>query len=177
MIIFRYLAKEIVSTMLAVTIILLLIFLCNQFVRYLGLAAAGKLPSLFVFRLMMLEVPNLLALLLPLGLFLGILLAYGRLYADNEMTALTTGGLSWGRFIGMTMTITVIVMLLVAFLVLWLGPKILTDREKLMTEGRNASIIDLITPGRFQVLSEGKKVVYIQSLTRDRKYAEDLFMA
>ena len=112
MIIFRNLAKEITATLSAVTSVLLLIFLSNQFVRYLGMAASGRLPGAIVFRLMMIQIPHLLGLLLPLGLFLGVLLVYGRLYAESEMTVMRACGLSSRRLLGMTMTVAFVSMLL-----------------------------------------------------------------
>ena len=87
-IISRYLLKEVLASLLAVTIVLLLIFLSNQLVRYLSYAASGKIAAHLVVQLMGFEIPYLLALLLPLGLYLGIILAFGRLYADSEMAVL-----------------------------------------------------------------------------------------
>ncbi len=68
--------------------ILLLIFMSNQFVIYINRAASGKLPSILIFKLLLLELPNLAALLLPLGFYVSLLIAYGRLYAESEMTVL-----------------------------------------------------------------------------------------
>src|SRR5262245_36722931 len=92
--IFRYLAKETYSTMLAVTGIFVLIFMSHQFVGYLGDAAGGRLTVQAVIELMFLQVPLLLGFIVPLGLFIGILLVYGRLHVDNEMTILTACGVS-----------------------------------------------------------------------------------
>ena len=41
----RYIFKEIATTWLAVTIVLLMILLTNQFARVLGNVAKGKLPK------------------------------------------------------------------------------------------------------------------------------------
>jgi len=176
-IIFRYFAKEVFSALIAVTLVLLLIFLSNQFVRYLGLAAMGKLPGIFVFRLMMLEVPNLLGLILPLGLFLGFLLAYGRLYADSEMTVLTACGFGRKQLALYSLIIGLIVTAVVAFLFLYLSPKILADRNQIMFQGRSASLVDTVIPGRFQVASGGKRVVYVQTMSGDRKHVNNIFLA
>ena len=88
MILFRYLAKEVGTTLIALTSILILIFMSNQMILYLNGAANGRIPGGLVLKLMMLELPNLLCLLLPLGFYFSILVAYGRLYADSEMVVL-----------------------------------------------------------------------------------------
>ena len=56
MIIFRYLAKEVFLTLIALTGILMLIFLSNQFVQYLNRAASGNIPGVIIMKLMMLEI-------------------------------------------------------------------------------------------------------------------------
>ena len=62
LIIFRYFTKEIFNTLLAVTFIILLIFLSNKLVRYLSYAAVGKVAPNIVLQLMGFEIPYLLAL-------------------------------------------------------------------------------------------------------------------
>ena len=64
----------------------------NQFVQYLNRAASGNIPGMIILKLMMLELPNLMGLLLPLGFYVALLLSYGRLYADSEMTVLRACG-------------------------------------------------------------------------------------
>ena len=58
MIIFRYLAKEVFLTLIALTGILMLIFLSNQFVQYLNRAAAGSICGMIIIRLMLLDMRN-----------------------------------------------------------------------------------------------------------------------
>ncbi|HVY54055.1 MAG TPA: LptF/LptG family permease, partial [Gammaproteobacteria bacterium] len=78
MIIRRYLNKEILLTLFAVTLVLMLIFISQQTIRYLGYAASGKIASNILLPLLGFEIPYLLVLLLPLGLYLGMYLVYSR---------------------------------------------------------------------------------------------------
>ena len=173
----RYFAKEVFSAMAAVTVILLLIFLSNQFVRYLSYAAEGAIPGAFVFKLMMLEVGNLVGLLLPMGFFLGLLLAYGRLYADSEMTVLSACGMSRLQLLKITLIMASLVALLDGGFMLWLGPKVAADRERILVEARGSSLVETIIPRRFQSLQNGTRVFYVESLSRDRDAAQNIFMA
>jgi lipopolysaccharide export system permease protein len=75
-----------------------------------------------LFLIMGFRLPGFLQLILPLGLFLGILLAYGRLYLESEMTVLSATGMSQQRLLGMTMAPAALVALLVAWLSLSLAP-------------------------------------------------------
>ncbi|MDR3477775.1 MAG: LPS export ABC transporter permease LptF [Gammaproteobacteria bacterium] len=173
-IISRYLIKEVFSALLAVTLVLLLIFLSNQLVRYLSYAASGKIAANIVLTLMGFEIPYLLALLLPLGLYLGIILAYGRLYADSEMPVLNACGLGLKRLLAITSVVTLIVAAAVAMLTLWINPIIAAQKVKGLSQD---NLIDTLQPGRFQVIHDGRWVVYVEQISRDRKQANNLFIA
>ena len=56
--------------------------------RVLGSAANGKVPADLVFSLLGLGMPAMAQLMLPLCLFIAILLTFGRLYAESEITVM-----------------------------------------------------------------------------------------
>src|SRR6185295_7106295 len=122
MIISRYLIKEVLSAFLAVTFILLLVFICNQFVRYLSYAASGKVGANILLQLLGLEIPNLLALLCPLGIYLGIIFTYGRLYADNEIRVMQACGFSTRQLLIITSQVALFTAIMISFLTLWVNP-------------------------------------------------------
>lgn len=178
MILFRYLIKEVFGSLLAVTFVLLLIFLSNQLVRYLSYAASGKLAANILLQLLGFEVPYLLALLLPLGLYLGIILAYGRFYADNEMSVMQSGGLSQGRLIFLTSTFTLFITAIVLMLTTWLNPLISVKKLHALEDAMSAeNVIASLMPGRFQASSDGKRVIYVERISRARKTADNIFFA
>jgi len=173
-IISRYLIKEVVAALLAVTVVLLLIFLSNQLVRYLSYAASGKIAAHLVVQLMGYEIPYLLALLLPLSLYLGIILAYGRLYADSEMAVLNACGMGTKQLLQVTSMLAVVVTGIVVVLMLWINPVIARDKARGLAQN---NILDTLRPGRFQVLGDGRRVVYVEKISRDRQHADNLFIA
>ncbi len=84
MLLFRYLCASILQASLAVTFILLLIVTSGRLAKYLTEASTGNLAADLVFWIILFRIPDFLPLLIPLGLFVGILLAYGRMYVDSE---------------------------------------------------------------------------------------------
>jgi lipopolysaccharide export system permease protein len=177
MIIFRYITKEITTVLMVVTAILLLIFLSNQFVRYLNYIADGRLFNGLLFDLMLLEIPNLLGLLLPLGLFLGILLVFGRLQAENEMTVLAACGMSRSSLMLMTLCCTLVVAIMVGVLTLWATPHLFSIKNRLLTQTDNTSLLVSLLPGRFQAINEGQEVFYVENMSRDHKKVGNVFVA
>ncbi len=160
-----------------VTGVLLLIFICNQFVRYLSRAAAGKISGAIVFKIMSIQIPFLAGLLLPVGLFLGILLAYGRLYVDSEMTVLTACGLSRGQLLKMTQMMGLAVVVLVALLNFYVSPLLLAYQRAVMTQAESTALVDAIIPGRFQVTNGGKLVYYIEKFSHSKREVKNIFVA
>ncbi len=88
----RYLLREVAQTSVAVTGVLLVILLSNQLARVLGQAAQSDFPGTIVLALIGLTTLQQLTVLVPVGLFLGIVLALGRLYHESEMTAMAACG-------------------------------------------------------------------------------------
>ena len=86
----RYIFREALTSTAIVISVLLLIFMSNQFAETLGDAAADTLPREAVLRVFGLQFVQYLAILAPIGVLMGILLAMARLNRDSEMTALAS---------------------------------------------------------------------------------------
>lgn len=177
MIIFRYLAREVLASMFAVSLVLLMIILSARFVNYLAEAAAGKLDAGVLLTLMAYRLPAYLELILPLGLFIGILFAYGRLYLDSEMTVLSACGMSQQRLVVYTMVSSLAVALLVGLFSLYLGPQGVRASEALLAEQRSRTDFETLKPERFHNLDGGTGTSYAESISDDKKQLRNVFMA
>lgn len=177
MIIFRYLAKEVFVTLIALTSILVLIFLSNQLIQYLNRAASGSIPGVIIMKLMMLELPTLLSLLVPLGFYIAMLVAYGRLYAESEMTVLRACGYGSGQLLKHSFIMASFVAVIVAAVMIWASPYIYIERAKLLRTTGIQTLVQTIMPGRFHAINNGQQVFYVQSMSRDHTKAEQVFLA
>jgi lipopolysaccharide export system permease protein len=175
--IFRYLAKEVFTTLLALTSILLLIFMSNQFVLYLSRAANGQIPAMFILKLMALELPMFMGLLLPLGFYMALLLAYGRLYAESEMTVLHACGYGPPQLLKHSLIMASGVAAVVLVILLWVNPAIAVERVKLLRSSGIQVMIKTLVPGTFTAASGGKDVFYVENMNKDHDRAEGVFLA
>lgn len=158
--------------------ILLLIFMSNQLVIYLNRAASGQIPSILIMKLMMLELPNLLSLLLPLGFYVALLLAYGRLYAENEMTVLQACGYGLGRLLKHSFMMAAVVALFELVIMLWGSPLIAIERATLLRTTGVQTLIQTIVPGRFNTIpGGGQRIFYVEEMNRDHSVAKNIFLA
>lgn len=176
MIIFRYIAKEILTSMVAVCAILLLIILSGRFVRYLAEAAAGKLEVSVLFTLMGFRLPSYLELIIPLALFIGILLAHGRMYVDSEMTVLKACGMSEKTLLGYTLATSLLVAAVVGFFSLHLGPLGAKASAELIEKQRSRTEFETLKPALFHRLSGGG-VSYAEQVSEDKKRLQKVFLA
>ena len=177
MIVFRYLSREVLVTLSAVSAVLLVIIMSGRFIKYLAQAAQGALDPGVLFLIMGFRLPGFLQLILPLGLFLGILLAYGRLYLDSEMTVLTATGMSQQRLLVYSLAPALLVALLVAWLSLGLAPQGVAEQMRILNEQDALTEFDTLVPGRFQAMKDGSRVTYTEELSKDRGELAGVFIS
>ncbi len=177
MLIFRYLAKEVFVTLVSLTTILILIFMSNQFVHYLNRAVSGQIPGMLVMKLMMLELPTLMGLIVPLGFYVALMVAYGRMYADSEMIILEASGYGPRQLLGHSMLMALVVAGLVWVIMVWASPFVAIERAKLLRTTGIQTLIQTLVPGRFQAISGGREVFYVSAMNREHTKAEDVFLS
>ncbi len=177
MIVFRYLFKEVLFSLLAVTAVLLIIIMSGRFINYLADAANGELSADVLLALIGYRMPGFLELILPLGLFLGILLAYGRLYLENEMTVLNACGFSPNRLQQVTLGPALLVAVLVGLLSLWITPWSTTQVEQILKAQESLTEFETLAPGRFQETSSGRRVTYTERLLDSRTRLNEVFIS
>lgn len=179
MIIFRYLSKEIIRTLLAATLILLIIFVTNQSVQFLQRAASGQIPATEVLQLISLQIPLFLGYLLPLGLYLGILLTLGRMYVDSEMTVLFACGMSRAQLTKMIVTIAVGVACVVMWLMATVVPSAQGDVNGVLDKAAVTASVQQIIPARFMVFGNKNKdpVIFYAGRVENHTVLHNVFMA
>ncbi|SOC53476.1 lipopolysaccharide export system permease protein [Chromohalobacter canadensis] len=176
LIVFRYLTREILATMAAVAGVLLLVIMGSRFIRYFGDAAQGDIPANILGTLMLFHLPGFMELVLPLSFFLGILLAFGQLYLNSEITVLVACGISPNRLLRVTLWPAVLVAILVAVCSLWLTPSGARHNEMVLEEQKSRLDFSVLQPGRFQEFGSGR-TAYTESLDDDRSRMENVFIS
>lgn len=177
MILFRYLCKEILMTVLATTLILMLIFMSTQLVHYLSGAVMGRFDGLVLLKIMALQIPYLLGLLIPLGFYLALLTALGRLYADREMVVLASSGVSDWQLLRWILSLAVIVAVGVALLSFWVSPRVSLLQKQMIDNAQTTPFLSLLMPERFYSINHGQQVFYIQQTGQDANTLQKIFVA
>lgn len=176
MIIFRYLSRELLIATLAVSAVLFVILLTGKFSDYLDDAAQGKLSVDVLFTVIGFRMTSFLELILPLGFYLAVLLAFGRLYMDSEMVVLSACGISQGQILRMTFAAAGLIAGIVALFSFWVSPVGAQLTEQTLAEQKTRSEFDSLQPGRFQMMSDNKVVAYIEGINDDKTELERVFV-
>jgi len=145
----RYIFKEISTSWAAVTVVLLVIMVANVLARILSKVTDGSLPADALFLLVGIKVINLLVTLIPLGLYLGVLLAFGRLYRDSEMSAIAACGTGLGALYRPALLTGVIGMLLITLLTFLAIPWAARYEQQLTEKIATQSVGSVLDAGRF----------------------------
>ena len=163
----RYIFREIASTWLGVTVVLLLILLTNQFARVLGEVAKGKLPKDAAFDVVGLSAVQYLTILIPIGLFLAVMLALGRLYRDSELPAMMACRVGPAGIYRPLFWLLLPLSVGVAWLSIELGPSALHQIERVGAEARRQADLTSIEPGQFISIGPDSAVIYGERLRKD----------
>jgi lipopolysaccharide export system permease protein len=95
----RYLLREHAGPFAAALGALTVLLLVNQLARRLGDLAGKGLPAGVIAEVFALSVPFILAMTVPMAVLVAVLYAFGRLSADNELTALKASGVGLVRLL------------------------------------------------------------------------------
>ncbi len=177
MILYRYITSELLKSMFAVTFTLLVIIMSGRLVKYLADVAAGDLAPDFLFLIMLYRLPNFLEVIVPLGMFIGIMLSYGRLYVDSEIAVMNACGISRLQLLWLAAFPIALVTLLVTLLSTVISPAGIRAYEELLVESKASDGLKAAVEGRFRLDQDSGRVTYIESLNRDNDGMNGVFIA
>lgn len=172
----RYLLRELLVGTLAAVAVLLVIFTGGTFADILNKVASGRLPGDIMFEVLGLHLVDTLSALLPMAMFLGILLALGRMYRDSEMHVLFTSGFGPRGMLRPAAMLSIGAAVLIALISLWLGP-LATRTANAEVEQANRSVIAAgLEAGRFTELPGKGGIIFVDTLSPDGTGLGKLFV-
>jgi lipopolysaccharide export system permease protein len=153
-----------------------MIVMSGRFVKYLAEAAAGDMDAGILFALIGYRLPGFLELIIPLACFLGVLLAYGRLYVQSEMTVMIACGMSQTKLILYTLAPALIVAILASYLSLFATPDGARKVEALISDQNERGDLDGMAASHFYPIQKGKGVTYTEEINKEGLML-DVFLA
>ncbi len=119
----RYIIKEHITPFFFALTILMFVLMMNFLVKYIGEIFGKGLPVLIILKLIVSNMPWMLALAVPMATLVAVLMAFGRFSADNEITILKSSGISIYRIIRPSVFLGIILTLIM----IWFNDQVLPD--------------------------------------------------
>jgi len=152
---FRHVLRELTLGVLAVGLVLLVVLVTYQLAFVMGRAADGQVPAAMVAELALLAVRTSLGVILPFALLLGIVMALGRLYHDNEIAAAQACGVPAASLFAAAGVVTGAAAVLAAWVAFADGPHSARRMVELRTEALRSAAVRQLVPGAFTSLGSG----------------------
>jgi lipopolysaccharide export system permease protein len=168
----RYLAKELFTHSLTVTLIVVLISIARRFGNYLEDAASGQLPAETVVQLVGIRTIVALPSLMPIGLYFAVLLVLRRLRADNEVTALEAAGVPPMRVRSIVVAFAVCFAVVDGVLALSVRPR----AARKFVEVAAVLRLTNLQPGRFYELGDANDLILFIGSKAPDGTLEDVFL-
>ena len=173
---FRYISRELLLVFGAVFALLLAVGLGARFIGFLQEAATGRFTAQALWMLVALRVPEFVQITAPLALCLAVLLVFGRLHAEREYMALTSGGALPRQVVAWLLASAIPIAALVAALSFVVTPEARRIYATLSLEQLVNSELDAIIPGAFHVYSAESRVTYAQAVDRASNTMQGVFL-
>ncbi|MEP7242574.1 MAG: LPS export ABC transporter permease LptF [Gammaproteobacteria bacterium] len=165
MILPRYIFRRVLAQFLGVTAVLSLVVVVLQFTRVLARAAADRFPTDLLLTLVAWGAAQNVAVVLPVALLIGIVLALGRLYEDHEMAAMAACGTGGLRTALPVVVIVVITAGVLAWLTLVYNPKAAAQLDAQKTRALQIGTYANLHPGEFRSFDASRLVLYAESVS------------
>ena len=176
MIIDRYFIKEVLTTLIGVALVLLMIAVSGQLASLFAKVVEGTLTVDTVLIMLGYKIIVTMVFILPLSLYLGILLAFSRLYKDSEMVVLIACGMGKIRVLRSVLGLAVFVAIVQASITLIIAPWAEVQSQKIYAVVESQTDVKGIVPGRFNELQDGGGVVYVQEANEEKTQLNNVFL-
>ena len=158
----RYMFRQLAVALVAVTFGLVALIWLTQSLRLVELVVNRGLSLSVFFELTGLLIPNFVAVILPITIFVVVQFVYQRLAGDRELTVMSAAGLSSYALARPALLLTFFVVITCYVLNLWLVPVSYTAFREYQFEIRNRLAAFLLQEGVFTTISDDL-TVYVRS--------------
>jgi lipopolysaccharide export system permease protein len=150
----RYILRLVIVPMLGVFALAASLLMLDKMLRLFDFVAVEGGPIGVVFKMLGALIPEYASLAIPLGLLLGVLLAFRKLATSSELDTMRAVGLSYNRLLRMPYLITLVLVAVNIALVFYIQPVSRYYYEQMEYELRSGALGASIKVGEFTTLAD-----------------------
>tara|TARA_B100000678_G_scaffold41921_2_gene31307 strand:+ start:1776 stop:2999 length:1224 start_codon:yes stop_codon:yes gene_type:complete len=170
----RYIFRLVIVPMLGVFALAASLLVLDKMLRLLDFVAVEGGPVGVVFKMLATLMPEYASLAIPLGLLLGILLAFRKLATTSELDVFRAVGMSYGRLLRVPYMITAVLMAVNIALVFFVQPVSRFTYERLEYDLRSGALGASIKVGEFNTIAD-RMALRIESSEDDGRELKGIF--
>lgn len=172
----RYLTRELFRSFAAVSLVLSLILVGGLLADVLNRVARGRIPAGLLLSQIGLRSLDAMALLLPLGFFLAVYLAYSRLYRDGEAGVLSASGVNTFGFLKPILWLAFPIAVFLGMTTMYWSPQALAKADQMVREANRSLLVAGLEPGKFVDLPGRYGVIFVGEMSPDGSAFKHLFV-
>lgn len=152
-----------------------MLLLLEQMLRLFDFVLAEQGPVDVVWRMLANLLPHYLGLALPLGTFLGVMLAFRNLSLSSELDALSSSGASFVRLLRPVYLLILVLMVFDFLLVSYIQPYARYEYRQIRFNVTSGALGIKIPAGEFIDISDNV-TIRLGAINKDTRDAEDIFL-
>lgn len=162
-------AKDLLKTLFSVWTVIVVIIVSQKFIRILENAVEGHISNDTLLTILGLKTISVGISLIPAATFMALLMVLGRLYKDQEMSAIAAAG--GGAFtLYKAVCLLALPLSIASFgLSMYVSPWAENRMQRMMNQDEQSSDIRGIAAGKFSEYNKGNLVFYVENITPDNK--------
>ena len=165
----KMIIRDLLKTLLSVLTVIVVIIVSRKFIRILDEAIAGQVSNETLLSILGLKTISATVEFLPVALFMAVLMVMGRMYRDQEMSAVASAGGGAGTLYRAVFLLVVPLSVLSLGLSLYVSPWAEANVDQIMKQGEESADLRGIAAGKFSEYSQGDLVFYVEKISADKK--------
>lgn len=171
----RYILRAVATPLILALAVAGMLLLLEHMLRLFDFVLAEQGPVDVVWRMLANLVPHYLGLALPLGAFLGILLAFRNFSISSELDALSSSGASFGRMLRPIYMLVSVIMVLDFLLVSYVQPFARYEYQQIRFDVTSGAFGIKIPPGEFIDISD-QVTIRLGQINAETRDAREIFL-
>ncbi len=165
----KMIARDLLKTLVAVLSVIVIIIVSRKFIRILDKAIEGQVSNETLLNILGLKIIVAGVAFLPAAIFMSVLMVLGRMYRDQEMSAVSSAGGGAGTVYRAVFLLVFPLSVLAAGLSMYAAPWAESRTTQLMHQDQESADLRGIGAGKFSEYSQGDLVFYVEKIGDDKR--------
>lgn len=158
---------DLLKTIFSVLIVLVVIIVSRNFIKILKMAVDGLISTEAIVNILGLKIVLASASFMVPAVFVGVLMVLGRMYRDQEMSALCSAGAGIGRLYLAVFKTIIPVVFMATWMSLYVSPWATSTVEQIIFEEKQNIGVRVISAGKFSEYNKENLIFYAEKISAD----------